>query len=73
MVTPFAQAVAAAATGKEHLRFGVRHSMRQRSPHRVNLEVTAERPQVALTSDLGEYRLGVAGQVRVRLTTARRR
>lgn len=73
MVTPFAQAVATSATGKEHLRLGVRHSMRQRSPHRVNLEVTAERPQVALTSDLGEYRLGVVGQVRVRLTTARRR
>ena len=65
MVTPFAQAVAAAATGNEHLRLGVRHSMRKGSPHRVNLEVTAERPQVALTSDLGEYRLGVAGQVRV--------
>lgn len=73
LVTPFAQAAATSATGKEHLRLGVRHSMRESSPHRVNLEVTAERPQVALTSDLGEYRLGVAGQVRVRLTTARRR
>jgi hypothetical protein len=64
MVTPFAQAVAAAATGREHLRLGVRHSMRKGSPHRVNLEVTAERPQVTLSSDLADYRLGVAGQVR---------
>ena len=73
MVTPFAQAVATSATGREHLRLGVRHSMRKSSPHRVNLEVSAERPQVALSSDLGEYQLGVAGQVRVRFTTARRR
>lgn len=73
MVTPFAQAVATSSTGKEHLRLGVRHSMRERSPHRVNLEVTAERPQVALSSDLGEFQLGVSGQVRVHLTTARRR
>ncbi|MDE2850280.1 MAG: hypothetical protein OXP74_06660 [Acidobacteriota bacterium] len=73
MVTPFAQAAAASATGREHLRLGVRHSMRKSSPHRVNLEVTAERPQVALSSDLDEYQLGVAGQVRVRFTTARRR
>ena len=73
MVTPFAQAVAESTTGREHLRLGVRHSMRKGSPHRVNLEVSAERPQVALSRDLGEYQLSVAGQVRVRLTTARRR
>ncbi len=73
MVTPFAEAAAESATGREHLRLGVRHSIRKGSPHRVNLEVTAERPQVALSSDLGEYRLGVAGQVRVPLTTASRR
>lgn len=64
LVTPFAQAVAASTTGQEHLRLGVRHSMRKGSPHRVNLEVTAERPQVTLSSDLAEYRLAVAGQVR---------
>ena len=73
MVTPFAEAVAESATGREHLRLGVRHSMRKGSPHRVNVEVTAERPQVALSSNLAEYQLGVAGQVRVPLTTARRR
>ena len=73
MVTPFAQAVATSATGREHLRLGFRHSMRRSSPHRVNLEVSAERPLVALSSDLGKYQLGVAGQVRVRFTTARRR
>ena len=64
LVTPFAQAMAKSATGQEHLRLGVRHSMRKGSPHRVNLEVTAERPQVTLSSDFAEYRLGVAGQVR---------
>lgn len=63
-VTPFAQAVATSATGHEHLRLGVRHSMRKGSPHRVNLEVTAEPPQATLSSDLAEYRLRVAGQVR---------
>jgi len=73
MVTPFAEAVAESATGREHLRLGVRHSMRKGSPHRVNVEVTAERPHVALSSNLAEYQLGVAGQVRVPLTTARRR
>ncbi len=64
MVTPFAQAMAATSTGREHLRLGVRHSMRKGSPHRVNLEVTAERPQVTLSSDLADYQLAVAGQVR---------
>ncbi len=67
LVTPFAQALARSATGQEHLRLGVRHSTRKGSPHRVNLEVTAERPQVTLSSDFAGYRLGVAGQFRFRI------